>query len=47
VELFHFETLGDGTYTNKEIKIAIEGLQTASSLEYAKFDVIVRAYDDT
>ncbi len=46
-KLFRLHHVGDGDYTNKEIKIAIERMNNSPSLQYAKFDVIVRAYDDT
>lgn len=43
-ELFHFEHLSDGNYTNRDIKIAIENINTES--QYTVFDVIVRDYYD-
>lgn len=46
-KLFRFHHLSDGNYTNRDIKIAIERMNNNPSLQYAKFDVIVRAYDDT
>lgn len=45
--LFKFHHVGDGDYTNRQIKIAIQRMNSSSTLQYAKFDVIVRAYDDT
>lgn len=44
--LFRFWHLSDGTYTNKDVKIAIENFVTRS-VDYIKFDVIVRQYNDT
>lgn len=46
-DLFQIHHIGDGDYTNKDIKIAIENVNTSSTLEYSKFDVVVRQYDDT
>lgn len=45
--LFKLHHVGDGDYTNREIKIAIERMTNTATLQYAKFDVVVRAYDDT
>lgn len=44
--LFRFVHRGDGTYTNKDIKIFIDNIVTGSN-KYTKFDVIVRNYSDT
>lgn len=46
-DLFYFQHLGDGLYTNKDIKVSIQGVNTSSKLEYTKFNVIVRDYNDT
>lgn len=45
-DVFRFWHLSDGTYTNKDVKVAIENFVTRS-VDYIKFDVIVRQYDDT
>lgn len=47
--LFRFVHLSDGTYTNKDVKVHIKNITTASATNpaYTKFDVIVRKYDDT
>lgn len=47
--LFRFVHLSDGTYTNKDVKVQIKNITTASATNpaYTKFDVIVRKYDDT
>lgn len=42
--LFKFHTIGDGTYANRQVKIAIENINTRNK---TTFDVIIRAYDDT
>lgn len=44
-ELFYFNHLSDGTYTNKDIKIAIQSVDNSS--DWTKFDVVVRKYSDT
>lgn len=48
-ELFRFVHLSDGTYTNKDVKVQIKNITTASNSNpaYTKFDVIVRQYNDT
>lgn len=42
--LFKIHHTSDGTYTNRDVKIAIQNVSTTS--QYTTFDVIVRAYDD-
>ena len=46
-ELFKLHHIGDGNYTNREIKIAVQRLNDSPTLQYAKFDIVIRAYDDT
>lgn len=46
-KLFKLHHVGDGDYTNREIKIAVQRLNDSPTLQYAKFDIIIRAYDDT
>ena len=48
-ELFRFVHLSDGTYTNRDVKVQIKNITTASNSNpaYTKFDVIVRQYNDT
>lgn len=46
-DLFYFQHLGDGNYTNKDIKVSIQNVNTSSKLEYTRFNVMVRAYNDT
>lgn len=45
-DLFYFNHLGDGTYTNKDVKISIEGVKT-EKVQWTEFNVVVRKYDDT
>ena len=44
-KLFYFNHLSDGTYTNRDIKIAIQNINTKGA--WTKFDVFVRDYNDT
>ncbi len=46
-KLFKLHHIGDGDYTNREIKIAVQRLNASTTLQYAKFDIVIRAYDDT
>ena len=46
-KLFKLHHIGDGNYTNREIKIAVQRLNDSPTLQYAKFDIVIRAYDDT
>ena len=45
VNLFEIHHISDGSYTNKDIKIAIQSVRTSLDT-YTMFDVIVRAYND-
>ena len=48
--LFRFHTLGDGTYTNQQVKISIFNVKEAgssNSTDYATFSVVVRKFGDT
>lgn len=49
--LFRFHNLGDGTNSNYDVKISIKNVETLSStggtIDYPKFDVIVRAFADS
>ena len=48
--LFRFHTLGDGTYTNKEVTISIFNIKEAGSsnaTDYATFSIAVRKFGDT
>ena len=48
--LFKFHTLGDGTYTNKDIKVSIFNVKAAgstNSTDYATFSIAIRGYSDT
>ena len=48
-ELFNFECLDDGDYSNTRIKVSIANLQMSidPAYEYGTFAVQVRSYDDT
>ena len=49
-ELFKFFTIGDGTYTNTQIKIEINNIKLASTVagsNWGTFNVVVRSYSDT
>lgn len=48
-DLFHFEALDDGTYSNTKFKISIANLRgsTDPADEYGNFEVQVRAWNDT
>lgn len=48
-DLFYFEALDDGEYSNDKFKVSIANLRgsTNPSVEYGSFDVQVRAWDDT
>lgn len=45
-DLFRFHTISDGTSTNKDIKVGITNLREFAN-DYASFDVVVRAFNDT
>ena len=48
--LFRFHTLGDGTYTNQQVKISIFNVKeigSSNSTDYATFSVVVRKFGDT
>ena len=47
-ELFHFESLSDGVYSNEKLKISISNLvaSTNPSYEYGTFNVELRKLDD-
>jgi hypothetical protein len=48
--LFRFETIGAGTYSNKKIKIGITNIKPAGSVagsDYGTFTVVVRDFADT
>ena len=48
--LFRFHTLGDGTYTNREVTISIFNIKEAGSsnaTDYATFSIAVRKFGDT
>lgn len=47
--LFRFETLGDGDFSNTELKVSIQNVRYPSEVpgsDYGTFDVIVRDFDD-
>jgi len=47
--LFKFETLGDGDFSNTDIKVSIRNIRYASEVpgsNYGTFDVVVREFDD-
>ena len=48
-ELFHFETIDDGTYANEKFKISIAGLQASTNKKYpwGTFEVQIRVFDDS
>ena len=48
-DLFRFETLDDGAYANNKFKVSIANIvaSTDPSNKFCKFDVQVRAFDDT
>jgi hypothetical protein len=49
-ELFRFETLSHGKYSNREVKVGIANIKKAGSIagsDYGSFDVIIRNFDDT
>jgi len=48
-DLFHFETLGDGTAANTQFKISISNIRRSLDInnQYGTFDVIVRDFYDT
>lgn len=48
--LFRFHTLGDGTAANTEVKVSVEDVKKAGSVQgsdYGTFTVVVRGYADT
>jgi hypothetical protein len=48
VELFRFHHRSDGFKTNKDVKVGIANISKgATALDYSKFDVIVRQWNDT
>jgi hypothetical protein len=49
-DLFRLHTLGDGTYTNQEVKVSISNIKaagTSNSSDYATFTLSVRGFSDT
>jgi hypothetical protein len=49
-DLFRLHTLGDGTYTNQEVKVGISNIKAAGSSnasDYATFTLTVRGFSDT
>ena len=48
--IFRFETLSDGDASNNEVKIGILNIKEPGKTpgtDFASFDVVIRAYDDT
>lgn len=47
--LFKFHTIGDGNFSNKEVKVGIANIKagTAASDNYGSFDVVIRAVNGT
>jgi len=47
-DLFHFETISDGEYSNSQFKVSIANVQasTDDSRPYGTFDVILRRFSD-
>jgi hypothetical protein len=48
--LFRLHTLGDGTYTNKELKVSIFNVKaagTSNASDYGTFSLAIRGYGDT
>jgi hypothetical protein len=48
-DLFHFETISDGEYSNSQFKVSIANIQasTDDSRPYGTFDVVLRRFSDT
>jgi hypothetical protein len=48
-DLFRFETLDDGDYANKKVKVSLANIQASTDPKnpYGKFAVLVRAFDDS
>jgi len=48
-DLFHFETISDGEYSNNQYKVSVSNVRASNDLadEYGLFDIEVRLFDDT